>query len=359
MVDTLNPFPAETGCPSPIPGNKVRLLKGAGPFYAAMLEDIRKAANYVFMEYFVFREDNISTAVMDALAERAQAGVRVCVLLDAFGCMQRSDQKRLWRPLRPAFVRKYRNLGVQIAFYHRLLPIPRNHRKLTLIDGTVAYTGGMNISDVYEKGYPGVGEVWDLQLRIEGPAVHAFHAGFARMWSAAGGRPLDVAFAPAPAPCGDTPLSLLESPLPGRRSNPEEAFCRLLDTARESIRLTTPYFWPLKHLLDSIRAATRRGVRVELLMGSDSDLHSSILPFLLLRSAWRLAKKGYFKLIIHPGGFHHEKVVSVDGRFLVVSSYNLDFLSFKVNHELGVLIADPVVVREFDRHYDEQAQPRG
>ncbi|NLZ19254.1 MAG: hypothetical protein GXY24_03165 [Bacteroidales bacterium] len=108
-------------------------------------------------------------------------------------------------------------------------------------------------------------------------------------------------------------------------------------------------------LLEDIRAAEKY-IFMEYYVFREDTISTTILES-LLRSAWRLAKKGYFKLIIHPSRFHHEKAVSVDGQYLMVSSYILDFLSFKLNHELGVLIADPVVVGEFDRHYDEQAQP--
>lgn len=354
--DILERFSEETGCPRPIPGNSVRILEDAAAFYDAMLEDIRKAEKYILMEYFVFREDTISTTVLEALAEKAEAGVRVCLVLDHFGCLQHCDQGRLFQRMKPRYINKYRSRGVDIVFFHRFRILPRNHRKLTLIDGKVTYTGGMNISDAYKNGIPGMGKFWDMHLRIEGPAVADFHAGFVRIWDECGDRPLGVSFAEAPAPCGETRLILLETPLPGKAPNPEKLYCRLFDTAKESIRLISPYFWPTRSILRSIKETARRGIKIEMLMGDNSDVPVSLVAYALLRKVRRMAKKGYFTLHIQPGGFHHEKALSIDGTLLVVGSYNLDYLSFLVNHEQAVLIDDPAVVRAYDRYFDAHAR---
>lgn len=352
-MDTLERFAEETACPRPIPGNRIRILDDAMRFYDALLEDIRKARNYILMEFFVFREDVISTTILDALAERAEAGVRVCVVLDYFGCLQHFEEKKRWRPMKRSYIQSYRDRGVDLVFYRRKLFFPRNHRKLTLIDGKVAYTGGMNVSDLYKNGIPGVGKFWDMHLRIEGPAVDYLYAGFARIWEECGDQPLGVASPGTPAPCGDTPVIVLESPLPGKNPNPEELYCRLFASAEKSIRLITPYFWPTRSIRRSILAASRRGIRVELLMGANSDLPFSILAAILLHVARKLARKGYFTLHVQPGGFHHDKAVSVDGHLLTVGSYNLEYFSFRINHELGVLLDDPSIAGEFDRYFDK------
>ena len=337
-----------------IQGNKVQLLYDGRLFYDALLADIRAAEHSILMEFFIFREDAISMAIMDALAERARSGVQVCVLLDYFGCLQHFEEKRWWRPMKSAFVRKYRDSGVDLAFWRRKLFFPRNHRKLTLIDGKVAYTGGMNVSEMYRRG-----GCLDMHLRIEGPAAAAFHAGFARMWSSCRKLPPGAPGSAPPAPCGDVSLAVLESPLPGARLVAEELYCQLIASARESIRMITPYFWPTGPIRRGLRAAARRGVRVELMMGAESDLPLSILTFILFSTARRLARKGCFTLHLEPGCFHHDKVLSVDGRLAVIGSYNLDFFSLRVNHELGVLIDDPAVARELDRYFDEHAHSEG
>ena len=353
--NTLEHFAEETGCPRPIPGNKVQLLDDAHRFYDAMLEDIRAAEHYILMEYFILRDDNISTTVLDALAERARNGVRVCVIVDFMGCFQHVEERGRFRRLKPDYLKPYLESGVKLVFYKPRLSFPRDHRKLTLIDGKVVYTGGRNISDLYLNGIPGIGIFWDMNLRIEGPAVDAFHAGFVRMWEACNDSPPGISFPGPPAPCGDTPLSILETPLPGRRPDPEEIFCRLFAEAKESIRLISPYFWPPRSIWNGLRDATRRGVDARILTGASSDM-PSLIDKVLLHVVRKQAKKGYFTLHIQPGGFHHEKVVSIDGHLIAVGSYNLELLSLKVNHEMGVLIDDPAVARDFDRYFDEHAR---
>lgn len=339
-----------------IPGNKVQLLNNASRFYDAMLEDIRAAESYILMEYYIFREDTISTTILEALAERARAGVRVCVILDYFGCLQHFEEFGLLRPIKTRYFKKYTDLGVELVFYHRALRLPRNHRKLTLIDGRIAYTGGMNVSDQYIYGIPRIGKLLDIHLRIEGPVVDAFHAGFVRMWEACGKQPLGISFPAPPVPCGEATLSVFESPLPGKASDPEVFYCKLFEQAQESLRIISPYFWPTKPIRRGLKEASGRGVRVEMLTGADSDLPVSPISWFLLQNARTLARKGYFTLHIEPHCFHHAKVVSIDGRLCMVGSYNMDYFSLRVNHELGVLIDDPALAREFDRYFDERAK---
>ena len=150
----LDRFSDETGCPLPINGNAVRILDDAALFYDELLKDIHDAKEHILMEFFIFRDDSISTVFLDALAARAQEGVRTCLVVDYYGCAQHLEEKghRLrTQPFRHGYLQPYLDSGVDVVFYNPGGIFPRNHRKLTLIDGKVAYTGGMNISDLTNK----------------------------------------------------------------------------------------------------------------------------------------------------------------------------------------------------------------
>lgn len=351
-------FSEMTGCPIPVEGNKVQILNDPHVFYDEMLKGIREAQSFVFMEYFIFRDDSISTVILDALAEKAREGVRTCLILDHFGCAQHMEEKghRLrMKPFRNGFINPYLDSGGDIVFYNQGIAFPRNHRKLTLIDGKVAFTGGMNVTDLYLNGIEGVGKFWDMHLKIEGPAVQHFNAGFVRMWNECGSNPLAISFPGAPAPCGEVPLIILETQGANIHPNPEELFSSLFAMAQDTVRFISGYFRPPKAILNSLRDAARRGVVVEMLMGASSDM-PPILDKVLMQKAIRLAQEENFTLYLQPGGFHHEKVVSIDGHLIIIGSHNLDQFSFQANHEIGVLMDSPAIAREFDAYFDTHAR---
>ena len=152
----------------------------------------------------------------------------------------------------------------------------------------------------------------------------------------------------------EVPLIILETQGSDIHPNPEELFTSLFAMAQDTIRFISGYFRPPKAILNSLRDAARRGVTVEMLMGASSDM-PPILDKVLMQKAIRLAQEEHFTLYLQPGGFHHEKVVSIDGHLIVIGSHNLDQLSFQTNHEIGVLMDAPAVAREFDAYFDAHA----
>lgn len=356
---SLSYYAERTGCPTPIEGNKVQVIDDPGLFYGEMLESIRDAKDFIFMEYYIFRDDSVSTVILDALAERARAGVRTCLILDYYGCAQHMEEKgrRLkMKAFSRSYLQPYLDSGIDLVFYNRDVLLPRNHRKLTLVDGKVAYTGGMNVTDLYLNGIEGVGKFWDMHLKIEGPAVQAFNTGFIRMWNQCGDRPLEVSFPVAPDPAGDVPLIVLETEGSGIRPDPEELYAALFAMAQHSIRIISGYFTPSRAIVENLKDAARRGVSVQLLMGASSDM-PPILDKVLMRRALRLSREENITLCIQAGGFHHEKVVSIDGHLILVGSHNLDHLSLKRNHEMSVLIDSPAIAVSFDSYFDNHAHP--
>jgi cardiolipin synthase len=356
---SLGEFSEMTGCPLPVEGNKVQVIDDPGVFYDEMLESIRDAKAFVFMEYYIFRDDSISTVILDALAEKAREGVRTCLILDHYGCAQHMEEKgnRLkMKPFRRGYLQTYLDSGVDVVFYNQGVLFPRNHRKLTLVDGKVAFTGGMNVTDLYLNGIEGVGKFWDMHLKIEGPAVQSFNTGFVRMWNSCGDRPLAVSFPDAPASCGDVPLIILETQGSDIHPNPEELYAALFAMAQHSIRLISGYFTPTRAIVNSLLDAAQRGVDVQMLMGASSDM-PPILDKVLMRRAILLSQEENFTLCLQPGGFHHEKAVSIDGHLILIGSHNLDKLSLKTNHEMSVLMDSPAVAGAFDAYFDAHAHP--
>ena len=356
---SLSLYSENTGCRPAVEGNSVRIIGDPNDFYDEMLQSIRSAETFIFLEYYIFRDDPVSTSILDALAEKARAGVRTCVILDYYGCAQHLEEKgrRLnTRPFRRGFLQPYLDSGVDVVFYNKGGILPRNHRKLTLVDGKVAFTGGMNVTDLYINGIEGVGQFWDMSLKIEGPAVQSFYTGFVRMWNRCGDRPLMLAAPEAPAPAGDVPLIILETQGAAIHPNPEELFTELFATAQHSIRFISGYFNPTQAIVKSLKDAAGRGVEVQMLMGSSTDM-PPIIDKVLMHRALRLSNVDNFTLFIQPGGFHHEKVVSIDGHLILVGSHNLDKFSLRTNHEMGVLMDSEEVAAAFDAYFDAHAHP--
>ena len=351
---SLSRYSDRTGCPLPVEGNKIQVIDNPRVFYDEMLESIRDAKAFIFMEYYIFRDDSISTVILDALAEKAREGVRTCLILDHHGCALHLEEKgnRLkMRPFRHGYLQPYLDNGVDVVFYNQGGLFPRNHRKLTLVDGNVAFTGGMNVTDLYLNGIEGVGKFWDIHLKIEGPAVHSFNIGFVRMWNSCGDRPLAVSFPDVPVPIGDIPLIVLETQGSDIHPNSE-----LFAMAQHSIRFISGYFAPTRAIVNDLRDAARRGVDVQMLMGSSSDM-PPVIDKVLMRRARELSQEDNFTLFIQEGGFHHEKVVSIDGHLVLIGSHNLDKLSIKTNHEMSVLVDSPAVAGTFDAYFDAHAHP--
>ncbi|MFO0576834.1 MAG: phospholipase D-like domain-containing protein [Polyangia bacterium] len=332
-----------------IDGNTVMLLRDGPAVFSAWLADIAAARRFVLLENYIFRDDRIGNTIADALIERAQAEVEVCLLYDWLGCLGTS--RKLWLRLR--------NGGVKVRVFRpmRLIDplagLKRNHRKVLCIDGVLGHVGGLCIGDAWagdpEHGVP----PWrDTAVRICGPAAAELCRSFDETWSQAGAglphRLLEPAYelpdAPPPllgaeihegSACSGAPVRVV-SGLPGR-SRIFRLTQVLLASAAERIWITDAYFLTPPTMYEALIAAARDGVDVRVLLPGRSDL-----PWV----AW-LGRAGYFGLLEAgvrmfewDGPMLHAKTMVVDGRFCRVGSSNLNLASLLTNWELDVLIED-------------------
>lgn len=316
-------------------GNLEVLTNGPN-FYPAALEAIRGAQRSVCLEAYVFHPSEAARLYVEALAERARAGVEINLTLDAFGSFP--ARKAFFRPLLEAGgqVRRYNGLS-----WYRILRIDnRTHRELLIIDGKTAFIGGAGIADQWYKGVKGSPRWRDTMVRVEGEAVPNLQATFAENWLACSGELLvgEAYFPDIQCPNPVTALVINSTPTMGGSTRARVLFQLLLASARHSIAITTPYFLPDKSLMRELCGAVERGVKVCILVPGRKSDH------LLTRSTSRggygpLLKAGADVYEYRPSMIH-AKILCVDHVWAVVGSTNFDNRSFGINDEVNLAVRE-------------------
>jgi cardiolipin synthase len=319
-------------------GNLEVLTNGPN-FYPAALEAIRAARRSICLEAYIFHTSEIGRMYVEAMAERARAGVQVKITLDAFGSV--SARRPFLRALVEAGGRVGRYNGLR---WDRLLRIgSRTHRELLIVDGKVAFIGGAGVADQWYSGAKGSPRWRDTMVRVEGEAVPNLQATFAENWLAASGELLvsEAYFPDIQCSHPMTTLVVNSTPTVGGSTRARVLFQLLLASAQQSISITTPYFLPDKSLMRELCGAVERGVMVRILVPGRKSDH------LLTRSASRggygpLLKAGAEVYEYQPSMIH-AKVLCVDGLWAVVGSTNFDNRSFGINDEVNLAVKDAAV----------------
>ena len=334
-------------------GNKVELLMSGEAKFQRLFEDIRNAKSSVHLEYFNFRNDSIASLLFDILREKRREGVEVRATFDGFG----NDSNN--KPLKKEHLKKLHEDGINIYEFD---PIrfpwinhiwPRDHRKIVVIDGKFAYTGGMNVAEYYIVGTEQVGEWRDMHCRIEGPVVNELQSIFARFWKRLAKEPITDAKYYRGAPCGTKTIGIVNRE--PRRLNKimRKFYIQAIDDAQDSIRIINPYLTLIPALKKAMRRAMERGVKLEIMVSAKFD--EPLTPDLVYRNVHRLMKRGAVIWIYQPG-FHHSKIMTVDGRFCTVGSSNLDARGMKFDYEANALIIDPQTTQELNKMFDRDIE---
>ena len=341
-------------------GNRVKLLKSGQEKFDDMFRAIRQAKSSVHLEYFNFRNDSIASLLFDILREKRHEGVEVRALFDGFG----NDSNN--QPLKKHHLESLRNDSVDIYEFD---PIrfpwvnhiwPRDHRKIVVIDGKIGYTGGMNVADYYIKGTEQVGSWRDMHCRIEGPAVNELQHIFCRIWKKVTKEDIinDGKYYKG-APAGNTSLGIVnrepgsvystDGHVLGKNDAVRRLYIEALDAARDSLKIINPYFVPIPCIKRAIERAIDRGVRVEIMVSAKSDI--PLTPDAVFYTVHKLMKRGAHVWLYKPG-FHHSKILMVDGKFCTVGSTNLDARSMRFDYEENAAILSPETTRELDAMFN-------
>jgi cardiolipin synthase len=338
-------FSRAAGAPL-IGGNALRLLLDAGENYPAWREAIRSAKQAVFFENYIIRPDATGRSFRDELAERAAAGVRVCVLLDWFGSF--NTPRSFWEPLiRAGGCVRYHNppdLSGELNW------LSRDHRKSLVVDGRIGFISGVCVSDVW-LGDPkrGVEPYRDTGVELRGPAVADLTRAFAQIWSRNGPAipAEDLAALPVSADEGGIALRIVAT-------TPNATALYRLDLlvaslAQRRLWLTDAYFAGTPSYVQALQSAARDGVDVRLLVPGGSDL-PWLRPF--TTAGYRPLLHAGVRVFEWNGSMIHAKTAVADDRWARVGSTNLNMVSWLTNYELDVAVDDEGFAREMAGAYE-------
>lgn len=344
--------------------NSVTLLMSGQEKFDDMFCAIKQARSSVHLEYFNFRNDSIASLLFDLLAEKAKEGVEVRALFDGFG----NDSNN--QPLLKKHIKAIRKRGIEIYEFDPIrFPwinhvLHRDHRKIVVIDGQIAYTGGMNVADYYIKGTPQVGEWRDMHCRIDGDEVNTLQAIFLRIWNKTakqnvygakyfrgirGGYYFHDLKPDTCCTAGHKMVGIINRE--PRTSNKiiRQFYTNAINDAKDSIKLVNPYLTLTGKLKRALKRAVKRGVKVEVMVSAKSDI--PLTPDCVFYNVHKLMKHGVDVYIYEPG-FHHTKIIMVDGQFCTVGSANLNSRSLRFDYEENAVIIDPCTTAELSHMFD-------
>ncbi len=351
--------------------NKVVLLESGAKKFKDLFEAIRNAKKTIHLEYFNFRNDSIARALFSLLAERASAGVKVRALFDGFG----NDSNN--KPLRKKDLKLLRSRGIEIYEFDPLRfpwinhALHRDHRKIVVIDGMIAYTGGMNVADYYINGKPEFGDWRDMHMRIEGDAVSTLQGIFLKIWNKVTRQNIQgtdlypgtkeaATFFPTLIPdscstAGNKMLAVINrEPITSPRIV-RETFLEAINSAQTQIQLINPYFTLNNQIKNALKRAIDRGVDVQIMVSEASDI--PITPRVVDYNAKMLMKEGA-AIYYYQGGFHHSKIMMIDSLYSFVGSANLNSRSLAYDYECNVLIIDKETTKNLQTVFERDKTTR-
>lgn len=308
-------------------------------FDSALLSDLEKAEHFIMMEYFIVQEGKMWDSIHAVLKEKAAQGVSVFFMYDDFGCMTTLPERYYWQLCEE---------GIQCILSNKFTPVlsnvhnNRDHRKITVIDGRIGFTGGVNLADEYINAVEKYGHWKDTAVRIEGEAVKNLMMLFIASWNTQSKKPIDCdAYMEVPEaqlqgrgyviPFGDGLAPLY------RDTIGKNVYLNMIHGAKEYLYITTPYLICDHELLSALRIAARKGMDVRIITPHIPDKKT---VFLMTRSNYRVLLQDGVKIYEYTPGFIHAKNFVCDDKLAVCGTINLDYRSLVHHFECGAWMYD-------------------
>lgn len=326
--------------------NRVKILNNGKQTFASILEALKEAKSSIHLEYYIFENDRIGNKIARIMMDKARAGVEVRLIYDDVGS---------WG-LSPKFIHKLRKAGVEV---HCFMPVVfpwltskvnyRNHRKIIVIDGIVAYTGGINIAERYlRRGR--LGQWRDTHLLIEGEAASMLQTIFVTDWFFVSKKKLEDhdKYFPTTEIEESTPMQIASSGPDSDWASIMQAFFAAITRAQKHIYISSPYFLPNQAILTALKVAALSGIDVRVMIPSRSDTK---IVYWATRSYISELMEAGINVYLYNTGFNHSKLIMIDSEFSSVGSANMDIRSFEDNFEVTAIIYDRHITQELEQHF--------
>ena len=320
--------------------NEATLLIDGEQTFGAIFDAIEAAKHYVILQFFIVRDDDLGEAFKQRLLHKTREGVTIYFLYDEVGS----------KDLSRTYIKTLRAAGVQMVPFHstkgwrnRFQFNFRNHRKIVLVDGNLAFVGGQNIGDEYVGKSGRFGPWRDTCLRVAGPAVQAIQVAFVEDWHWATKELPELQWKIQPASTSDKIVLVLPTSPADELETCHLAWLRAINAATKRLWIASPYFVPDHAIVSALQLAALRGVDVRIMLPQNPDhLVVYLAAFSYLSDIQRVGVKVYK----YRSGFMHQKVLLVDNRIGAVGTANLDNRSFYLNFELVLIVADTAFATE-------------
>jgi cardiolipin synthase len=315
--------------------NRVELLIDGEATFDSILAGIDEAKVYVLIQFYIVHDDELGRKVQDQLIAKAKQGVRIYYLYDEIGSHDLPD----------SHIKKLRDTGILMHDFHtrkgpgnRFQVNFRNHRKIVVVDGRVAWVGGHNVGDEYMGKDPKIGRWRDTHVRIEGPAAAAAQLSFVEDWHWATDQILELDWSMHPTPDGNANVLILPTGPADEYETAALMFTHAINTAKERLWIASPYFVPEEGIVHALQLASLRGVDVRILIPDKSD--NAIADMAAASFFEELAAAG-ITFYRYTDGFLHAKSVLIDDLVAGIGTANFDNRSFRLNFEIMAFVAEP------------------
>jgi cardiolipin synthase len=316
---------------------RVEILNNGDQFFPLLIEELKKAKEYIMMEFYILKNDKIGQKVLDILREKALSGLTVYLIYDHFGSLHHLNRGYM-RSLRDAGV----HIGVfdpqEISVFNSNVNF-RNHRKATIIDGNIGFVGGMNLGDEYNHDSPKFGFWRDTHILIRGNGVTSIQNVFIKDWYYITNQVLEE------------PLDKTVESFPGLfaviESGPDyevglikDVYLKMISSAKKSIKITTPYVVTEPEMLSALKIAAKSGVEVTFLVPGKND---NVVAGFSTRSYYEPLLAFGVRIFEYTDHFVHSKILIIDDEIASVGSVNFDTRSFLINFEVTAVFANDAV----------------
>lgn len=303
---------------------------------------MESATQFIHIQYYIFEDGTLAQRFLNILKQKVNEGVEVRFMYDDLGSRLLSNK----------YLKLLKNAGVEVFSF---LPMRfgrlisslnyRNHRKIVVVDGLVAFTGGINVSDKYIKGDAHLGVWHDMHLQLKGPIVNSLQSVFAVDWSFASGKDdiLSTKYFTTHHSAGKSIAQVVSSGPDSDFSSIHQLYFSIINRAKDYIYITNPYIIPGEALMQALQVAALSGIDVRLLLSSNSDSH---LVKWTVRSYFEDFLEAGIKIYLYPDGFLHSKVIISDDELTTIGTANLDIRSFEQNYEVNVLVYEKAMTQK-------------